>query len=95
MLADTVAERAVALGHVPDGQAAAVSAAGVASVERAPLSDQEVVRAVAHRVAGVSEAIRTRMDRLGDIDLASQDVLVAVVGELEQQQWMLRAQLDA
>ena len=33
------------------------------------------------------------MDRLGEIDLASQDVLIEVVRTLEEQQWMLRAQL--
>jgi DNA-binding ferritin-like protein len=35
------------------------------------------------------------MDRLGEIDAASQDVLIDVVRTLEEQQWMLRAQLDA
>jgi hypothetical protein len=33
------------------------------------------------------------MDRLGDIDVASQDVVIEVVRKLEEQQWMLRAQL--
>jgi DNA-binding ferritin-like protein len=33
------------------------------------------------------------MTRLGEVDLASQDVLIEVVRELEKQQWMLRAQL--
>jgi DNA-binding ferritin-like protein len=33
------------------------------------------------------------MDRLGDIDAASQDVVIEVVRKLEEQQWMLRAQL--
>ena len=33
------------------------------------------------------------MNRLGDADLASQDVLIEVVRELEKHQWMLRAQL--
>jgi DNA-binding ferritin-like protein len=33
------------------------------------------------------------MDRLGEIDLASQDVLIDVVRTLEEQQWMLRVQL--
>jgi DNA-binding ferritin-like protein len=31
------------------------------------------------------------MDRLGQLDLVSQDVLVEVVRELEKQLWMLRA----
>ena len=41
----------------------------------------------------VSERARNRMNRIGDVDLASQDVLIEVVRELEKQQWMLRAQL--
>ena len=41
----------------------------------------------------MSERARTRMDRLGDIDAVSQDVVIEVVRKLEEQQWMLRAQL--
>ena len=44
-------------------------------------------------VTSPSERTRSRMDRLVDADLASQDVLIGVVRELEKQQWMLRAQL--
>jgi hypothetical protein len=33
------------------------------------------------------------MDRLGELDLASQDVLIALVHALEEQLWMVRAQL--
>jgi DNA-binding ferritin-like protein len=32
------------------------------------------------------------MDRLGEIDAVTQDVLIDVVRMLEEQQWMLRAQ---
>ena len=93
-LADTVAERAVALGFVPDGQASAVAAGSpLAPVARGALEDHVVVRELTHRVAEVSERTRQRMDRLGGADLASQDVLIEVVRELEKQQWMLRAQL--
>lgn len=35
--------------------------------------------------------MRGRMDRLGELDLASQDSLVGVVRELEKQLWMLRS----
>ena len=45
------------------------------------------------RLADVTERIRGRMDRLGELDLASQDVLIEVIRELEKQQWMLRVQL--
>jgi starvation-inducible DNA-binding protein len=93
-LSDTVAERAVALGFVPDGQASAVAAGSpLAPVARGALEDHVVVRELTHRVAEVSERVRERMNRLGDADLASQDVLIEVVRELEKQQWMLRAQL--
>jgi starvation-inducible DNA-binding protein len=93
-LSDTVAERAVALGFIPDGQARAVAAASQLSpVARGALEDHIVVRELTHRVAEVSERVRDRMNRLGDADLASQDVLTEVVRELEKQQWMLRAQL--
>jgi starvation-inducible DNA-binding protein len=93
-LADTVAERAVALGFSPDGQAAAVGAgSGIAPVERGVLEAHTVVQGLAERLADVVERIRARMDRLGELDLASQDVLIEVVRELEKQLWMIRAQL--
>jgi starvation-inducible DNA-binding protein len=93
-LSDTVAERAVALGFVPDGQAKAVAAGSqLAAVARTALEDHLVVRELTHRIAEVSERVRERMNRLGAADLASQDVLIEVVRELEKQQWMLRAQL--
>ena len=93
-LSDTVAERAVALGFWPDGQAAAVSAgSGLAAVERGALEADVVVRELVQRVDAVAERVRERMERLGELDLASQDVLIEVVRALEQQLWMLRAQL--
>jgi starvation-inducible DNA-binding protein len=93
-LADTVAERAVAIGSWPDGQASAVAEGSeLGGLERGPVHDHRVVALLARRVAETAERVRTRMDRLGELDLASQDVLVEVVRALEQQQWMLRAQL--
>jgi starvation-inducible DNA-binding protein len=93
-LSDVVAERAVALGYVPDGQAQAVAAgAEIGPVARTSIEDHTVVWELTHRIAKVTELARTRMDRLGEIDLASQDVLIDVVRKLEEQQWMLRAQL--
>jgi starvation-inducible DNA-binding protein len=93
-LGDTVAERAVAIGHYPDGQARTVAAsAAVMPVGRGPIPDGEVVLGLTHRVAQVNERMRERMDRLGDLDAASQDVVIEVVRALEEQLWMLRAQL--
>jgi starvation-inducible DNA-binding protein len=93
-LADTVAERAVAVGFVPDGQARTVAAhSQLEPVASAPFEGHAVVRELAHRIAEASELARKSMKRLGEADLASQDVLIEVVRELEQQLWMLRVQL--
>jgi len=95
-LADTVAERAVALGVAPDGQAATVSAgSGISAVESGSLDTDTALRELVTRLADVDERIRSRMDRLGEIDLASQDVLIEVVRDLEKQLWMLRGSLRA
>jgi starvation-inducible DNA-binding protein len=94
-LSDTVAERAVALGYVPDGQARTVAEISeLEPVARGPVLDHVVVRELTRRIADVSERVREQMNRLGEADLASQDVLIEVVRELEKQQWMLRVQLE-
>ena len=93
-LSDTVAERAVALGYIPDGQAQAVAAGSpLTPLAQGPVEDHAVIWALVQRITKVSELVRARMDRLGEIDLASQDVLIDVVRALEEQQWMLRVQL--
>jgi len=95
-LSDTVAERAVAVGYSPDGQAAAVSnGSGIAPVGAGALDTDTATRELVERLADVTERIRARMDRVGEIDVASQDVLIEVVRALEKQLWMLRSSLPA
>jgi starvation-inducible DNA-binding protein len=92
-LSDVVAERAIALGHFPDGQSATVAASSeLRKVERGPIQDHVVVRELTERLADVAERVRERMDRLGEIDAASEDVVIEVLRELEKQLWMIRAQ---
>jgi starvation-inducible DNA-binding protein len=94
-LADTVAERVVAVGGIPDGQASAVAASsGWSPIEPRPVESQEIVRALAYRLAEAGERIRQRCHRLGELDLPSQDVLVQVLRELEKQLWMVRVQFS-
>lgn len=94
-LSDTVAKRIVTVGGIPDGQASTVASnSGQAPIELRPLGPQEVVRTVAQRLAESSERTRTRMSRLEQLDLASQDVLIQVVRELEKQLWMVRVQFS-
>jgi starvation-inducible DNA-binding protein len=93
-LTDTVAERAVAIGSWPDGQANAVATGSeLPGVERGAVEDHVVVDRLTRMLADVAERTRERMDRLGELDAASQDVLIDVVRALEQQLWMVRAQL--
>ena len=92
-MADTVAERAVGIGFSPDGQSSAVAAeTALRGVQRAEVEDHVVVRELTNRLAAVAERARERMDRLGELDAATQDVLIEVVRALEQQLWMIRAQ---
>lgn len=92
-LADTVAERAVAIGFWPDGQATTVVArSGMAAVAQRAIADHAVIAELTTRLAEVAERVRTRMDRLGELDAASQDVLIEVLREVEKQLWMVRAQ---
>ena len=94
-LADTVAERAVALGFVPDGQAQAVAAGSqLTPVAKTAIEDHAVVRELTRRVADLSERVRARIQHVGEVDLVSQHVLIEVVRELEKQQWLLRIQLE-
>src|SRR5207249_2365334 len=92
-LADTVAERAVAIGFFPDGQAATIARdSALEAVDRGVIEDRAVVSELTSRLAEASERIRARMDRLGELDTASQDVLIEVLRALEQALWMVRAQ---
>ena len=61
-------------------------------VERGELEDHVVVRELTSRLAEVAERARETMDRLGDLDAATQDVVIEVVRALEKQLWMIRAQ---
>jgi starvation-inducible DNA-binding protein len=90
--ADLVAERAVALGFMPDGQAAALVATELAPIERGAIPDRDVIRQLAQRLAEVDERIRGRVDRVGALDPVSQDVLVEALRELEKHLWMIRSQ---
>jgi starvation-inducible DNA-binding protein len=95
-LSDTVAERAVAIGVAPDGRAGTIDAdSGIEAVDAGALDTDAALQELVALLADVTERIRARMDRLGELDLASQDVLVEVVRELEKELWMLRVSLPA
>jgi starvation-inducible DNA-binding protein len=92
-LSDVVAERAVAIGFPPDGRApAVVEQSELQPVDPGPTTIPDAVAQLTRRVAEVDERVRGRAERLGEIDLASQDVLIEVTRALEKQLWMIRSQ---
>ena len=66
---------------------------GLARIERGALDSHVVVRDLSERLNDVADRVRERMDRMGDIDATSQDVLIEVLRELEKQLWMIRVQI--
>jgi starvation-inducible DNA-binding protein len=95
-LSEAVAGCAVRLGVQPDGQSGTVRASsGIARLAGSELDTDGALRDLFARLAEVTERVRARSGRLGELDSASQEVLIGVVGELEKQLWMLRTSLDA
>lgn len=93
-LSDTVAERAVAIGFSPDGRAPTVVAQSqLEPVAPGPTTIPDAIHQLTKRVAEVDERVRERSERLGEIDLASQDVLIEATRMLEKQLWLIRSQL--
>ncbi len=93
-LGDTVAERTVAIGFMPDGRAHTVARdTTLQPVDAGLIEDHVVITLLTQRLAGTAERVRGRMDRLGELDPVSEDVLVEVVRTLEEQLWMIRTQL--
>lgn len=91
--ADDVAERMTSVGIAPDGRSQRV--AGDSPADPAPQGwthQAEVVAVMADRVEAVAKATRSRLEGLGDIDVASEDLLIAVLNGLEMQLWMISAQ---
>ena len=93
-LADTVAERAIAIGYWPDGQAEAVAAGPEhTAVTRGPIEEEAAISLVTQSLVELVERTRVRLVRLGELDLVSRDLVTGVLGTLERQLRISRAQL--
>lgn len=94
--ADTVAERIAALGKSPKGTPGAI-------IKDRTWDDYSIGRATAqaHLAAldlvytGALEDTRKAVDRLEDLDLVTQDILIGQLAELEKFQWFIRAHLES
>ncbi|MFC8590425.1 Dps family protein [Streptomyces atroolivaceus] len=91
--ADTVAERAAALGVSPDGRAATIAGtSGVPAFPSGWTKDTDAVEALVHALSAVIGAVRERIDETGPADVVTQDLLIGLTAELEKQNWMFQAE---
>ncbi|MFF4898082.1 Dps family protein [Streptomyces sp. NPDC001068] len=95
-MADDLAERIAALGGVAQGTPGSL-------VAERTWDDYSIGRAdaIAHLGAldlvytGVIEAVRAAIKEAGDIDTATEDLLIGQLRDLEQFQWFVRAHLES
>lgn len=91
--ADAVAERAVALGHAPDGRLATIATRSeLPQLAAGPQLDRELVVALTAILTEAIGAVRKRMDELEDVDTVTADILHGIVATLEEQAWVIRVQ---
>ena len=93
-LEDVVAARAAAIGIALDGTAAAV----IELDDHRPLEPgftevPSAIERLCSQLWDVAVGVRQRAERLGAFDAVSQHMLIEVQRTLEDQLWMLRAQL--
>ena len=94
-LGDAVAQRAVALGIPADGSAAAVLELGnLRPLEPGFVETGSAVERLCAQLWEVALRVRQRGELLADLDSVSQDVMVDVCRKLEEQLWIMRAQLS-
>lgn len=91
--ADTVAERAAALGVAPDGRAATIAAtSGVPAFPQGWTRDTAVVEILVRTFSTVIERVRQRIEETGPADAVTQDLLIGLTADLEKQSWMFQAE---
>ncbi|MET7937452.1 DNA starvation/stationary phase protection protein [Streptomyces sp. NPDC005322] len=91
--ADTVAERASAIGVAPDGRAQTVSAtSAVDTVKDGWTEDKEAVRILVDALGAVITRMRERIAATDEPDPVTQDILIEVTRDLEKHHWMFQAE---
>ncbi|MGK5627680.1 Dps family protein [Streptomyces sp. URMC 123] len=91
--ADTVAERASALGVSPDGRSATVAkTSGVDTVTDGWIKDSDAVQAMVTALASVIGRMRERIEATEKPDPVSQDIIIGLTADLEKHHWMFQAE---
>ncbi|WP_407549543.1 DNA starvation/stationary phase protection protein [Streptomyces sp. Pv4-95] len=91
--ADTVAERASAIGVSPDGRAVTIAkTSGIGEVSDGWIKDGDAVQTLVTGLAAIIERMRERINATGDPDPVTQDILIGLTAELEKHHWMFQAE---
>lgn len=90
---DEVAERIAALGISPDGRASTVpQASDLTSYPDGFVKVTKTVSLVADTMKSTIESLREAIQKTGDLDPITEDMLIAISGPLEKHLWMVQAQ---
>ncbi|WP_030262137.1 Dps family protein [Streptomyces sp. NRRL B-24484] len=91
--ADTVAERAAAIGFPPDGRARTVAdSSGITAPASGPVQDDDTVAALVSALGAVIARMRQRIAATAEPDPVSQDILIGLTADLEKYSWMAQAE---
>ncbi|MFI6350348.1 Dps family protein [Streptomyces sp. NPDC050560] len=91
--ADTVAERAAAIGVSPDGRARTVAdTSGLTSSDDGWQKDTQVVDLLVRALADAVKRLRERIDLTEKTDLVTQDIFIGLAAKLEMHHWMFQAE---
>jgi len=90
--ADATAERARALGVIPDGQTRTVAEQSrLAAVEPGEIATEVVIRTLLEALDETITRARERMEQAGEYDAVTEDLMIQTVAALEKQRWMVAA----
>ncbi|MGA8336176.1 MAG: DNA starvation/stationary phase protection protein [Solirubrobacteraceae bacterium] len=91
--ANEVAERSAALGGIPDGRPSAVaSRSTLVGLPDGTIAERTLVDDFGRLLTDAIGEIRTRMDRVDELDIVTGDMLHGLVARLETDLWMVRSQ---
>ncbi|MBZ4323935.1 Dps family protein [Streptomyces huiliensis] len=91
--ADTVAERASALGIAPDGRAETVAkTSAIDTVGSGWNKDVDAVRIMVEALGAVISRMRERIRDTDEPDPVTQDIIIGLTADLEKHHWMFQAE---
>ena len=90
---DEVAERATAIGVMPDGRSTTVAKdSALAKVGEGFTADEDVVDITTAALTATIKRLRKNIETVGDADPVTEDLLIGITARLEQLHWMWQAQ---